>query len=84
MIAGPSPRVDFQRPLIARRRLHQLFVQRLDQFLPADRSQILFEARIGRLVVVANRNQQPLMRDLGIADLCQAEISSEFFHSVIH
>src|SRR5262245_46606219 len=79
VITGTSLSVDFQRPLFACRRLHQLFVQWLDQFLSADRSQILFEARIGRRVVITNRNQQPLMRDLCVADLRQAESLIQFF-----
>lgn len=83
VITRPRLLVDCPRPLAVLRRLHQLFVRRPDEFPSADGGQILFEPRIGCLLLVAHRYQQPRVLDLRIPRRREVERAVKLGHLLL-
>src|ERR1041384_3898056 len=67
MISGACLFVNRLGARPAVRRFDKLFIQRLQIFSAPDSCEELLEPRIGRLVTIANGDQQPLFENLGIS-----------------
>src|SRR5437870_4974153 len=77
MVPRPGAGINRPGPRLACRRLHELGVERLEEFAPAYRAQELLQPLERRMVIRPDGHLEPLGENLGVAGCGETEFAVE-------